>query len=351
MFARYKNTSLILGLIGVTVACVIHAVPISPPFWTQGGADLDDAFRMTWAIPDTNEVSVPGRNGFTYDAWIDWGDTTAVAAVTAWNDADLTHSYADAPCNPQIVITGVFGTIYFNGGGDRLLVTSVDNMGDVGWETLQKSFFSCDNLLRVLDNGASEMGQVVYLNTVFDECDLLTNVQGGTWVLTNVLEVANAFEANTLKTLDMSSWDLQEATSLRRLAYQAFAWDGPGLSTIGSNVTTAVEIYHWCYALADDLSAVVNYSTQLTVWSSISASNMSYSATNGFFSTNVMDGFDCSFLSQVFNSNEITRILQDLDTSGATNGAYNSGGVNDDPTAAGWEAKTNLVAKGWTVTT
>ncbi|MGB1089704.1 MAG: hypothetical protein ACPGYN_03060, partial [Schleiferiaceae bacterium] len=72
----------------------------------------------------------------------DWGDGGATSSITAYNDADLAHSYATAG-QYTITITGTFPNLYFNNGGDKLLVDEVVDLGDVGWTRLDKAFFGC----------------------------------------------------------------------------------------------------------------------------------------------------------------------------------------------------------------
>ena len=93
----------------------------------------------TTGSPQT--FTIPCQNVGTFNATIDWGDGGPTSSITAYNDADLAHSYATAG-QYTITITGTFPNIFFNNGGDRLLVDEVVDLGDVGWENLNSAFMA-----------------------------------------------------------------------------------------------------------------------------------------------------------------------------------------------------------------
>ena len=136
----------------------------------------DPDFKMTWSIPDTNAVTIPCQNVGTFDATLDWGDGSTTNAVTAYNDPDLTHSYA-APGSYQITISGTFPNIYFNNGGNKALVTSVDNLGSTGWTRLDRSFYGCSNMTNFYGTGADVSG-VTTMSYMVDACTALRSFSG-----------------------------------------------------------------------------------------------------------------------------------------------------------------------------
>jgi hypothetical protein len=100
-------------------------------------------YVMTWAIPSTDAVTVPGRSGYTPDAQIYWQSTDAPLSVTAYNDDNLTHSY-DAAGTYQIIITGDWPALYFNNAGNKALIRSVESWGTgANWASLERAFFGC----------------------------------------------------------------------------------------------------------------------------------------------------------------------------------------------------------------
>ena len=57
--------------------------------------------------------TLPLRSGKTYNMTVDWGDGTPTSTVTAYNDANATHTYATAGTF-QISITGTCQAFYVN---------------------------------------------------------------------------------------------------------------------------------------------------------------------------------------------------------------------------------------------
>lgn len=120
--------------------------PGSVIYQALGGAVTTD-FVMTVTTAGGGETfTIPCRDIGVFDAVIDWGDGTAPTPITSWNDANLAHAYAGAAGDYQIAISGTFTNIYFNNGGDRLMVKSVDNLGVVGWLTMESAFYGCSNI-------------------------------------------------------------------------------------------------------------------------------------------------------------------------------------------------------------
>ena len=52
-----------------------------------------------------------------------------------------------------------------------------------------------------------------------------------------------------------------------------------------------------------------------------------------------------------FSSAEVNTVLIEIDSFGTINGVLDIGGNNANPTGAGLTAKSNLIARGWVVTT
>jgi hypothetical protein len=122
-------------------------------------------FVMTVATTGASETfTIPCQNLGVFDATVDWGDGSA-SAITAFNDADLAHTYAFAG-DHQIRISGTFPNIYFNDAGDKLKVGPVLNLGDVGWLGLSGGFRGCINM-GGFTAGRTDTSQVVGFDNMF----------------------------------------------------------------------------------------------------------------------------------------------------------------------------------------
>jgi predicted secreted protein len=147
-----------------------------PVTWTT------EAFLMTVLTTTATETfTIPCQNVGVFDATVEWGDGSR-SVITAFNDADLAHVYATAG-SYKIKITpnpgGAFPNIYFNNAGDRLKVTSVDNLGVMGWLTLSGAFFGLANMTSFVA-GNTNTSLVTNMNSTFLDCTglLLASVVG-----------------------------------------------------------------------------------------------------------------------------------------------------------------------------
>jgi hypothetical protein len=112
---------------------------------TQASTSFDVTIQ-TSGVDDT--FTLPTVSGYTYNATVDWGDGGATSAITAYDDADITHTYATED-SYTIKITGTFPAWSFNNAGDKLMVTAVHFGSDVLFEYLQKGFYGCSNLVSI----------------------------------------------------------------------------------------------------------------------------------------------------------------------------------------------------------
>ena len=73
-------------LTGILVLLTVAAVALAWPLNAHHSVvarKRANAFKMTWAIPDTNAVTIPTYNIAGYTGTINWGDGTPTAAFTS----------------------------------------------------------------------------------------------------------------------------------------------------------------------------------------------------------------------------------------------------------------------------
>lgn len=145
-----------------------------------GGNGYGDSFVMTVETTAPGETfTIPCANVGTFNATVNWGDGQAASEITAYNDADLTHTYASAGVH-TIQIDGSFPNLYFNLSGDRLKVRTVEQLGDVGWASFNRAFYGCANMTKfhsgaVCDvSGVTSGFRMLRGNTSLEDVDLST---------------------------------------------------------------------------------------------------------------------------------------------------------------------------------
>ena len=147
-------------------------------------------FSSTWTVGDAaygdgdKSITLPLVIGFTYDFSVDWGDGSS-DIITAWNQAEKTHVYADAG-NYTVTLSGVAQSWKFANAGDKDKITSVVNFGNMGWTSLVSAFYGCSKM---------------------------TSFSGG--ATDTVTSMALMFyNAQALTSLDLSSFDTSSVTNM-----------------------------------------------------------------------------------------------------------------------------------------
>lgn len=153
-----------------------------------------------------------GKNGYTYDYLIDWGDGTSQSVTT---HETQTHIYPQEGIY-KISISGLFPTISFVPTGDKFKVLGIDNWGDVGWSENQGfTFKDCVNMtyINILEPHKKFFNEVLTeAPMMFNNARLTSFPSGITFPLIteanymffnhNFSDLPNDFTFNSATTLD-----------------------------------------------------------------------------------------------------------------------------------------------------
>jgi surface protein len=115
------------------------------------------------------QIKLPLVVGGTYNCRVYWGDGT-VDHITAYDQADVTHTYAAAGIY-TIRITGTITGWKFNNGGDKLKITALNRLGCLRLGNAGDNFYGCTNMvcvcpIRIID---ADITSLVY---AFADCYL-----------------------------------------------------------------------------------------------------------------------------------------------------------------------------------
>ncbi|NLN47933.1 MAG: hypothetical protein GX154_02320, partial [Clostridiales bacterium] len=99
---------------------------------TSAGSTLNNQFR------------IPTYSTGSYAFQIYWGDGTE-DEILSWDQAEITHTYAEAGVY-QIIIYGEFNGWRFVNTGDRLKLITILRWGDLEMGSLDQNFYGCTNL-------------------------------------------------------------------------------------------------------------------------------------------------------------------------------------------------------------
>jgi hypothetical protein len=223
-----------------------------PRGFTTRWAVAGDAAARTVELP---LISTRTEGALTYNFTVDWGDGSALSTVTAYNDADRIHTYANnGSYNIEIRGTCEGWTINFNA-ATKLKITAIVNWGDPslfgGFKYLAGGFWGCSNLTSLPSNSIPASGGGVGVQgfqstfsgcsiksvppdlfkshpnvttnaykLCFGKCSLLTSVPAGLFQY-GTLASSNAFEST-----------FTQCTSLATIPAGLFQYN-PGVSDSG----------------------------------------------------------------------------------------------------------------------
>jgi surface protein len=339
----------------------------------------------------------------SYNCVVDWGDSTS-NTITSYNDPALTHVYS-TPGTYQISISWAFGGLYFNNGGDKLKLSSVDQWGTNVFASMANAFYGCSNMTgnftdypnlgtitslkdtfraATLFNGdisSWDVSNVTVFNTMFYQAtNFNSNIDSWNLKSTGSITMNNMFQFCTNFNQPLNSWNVSRVISF----YETFAncpafnqnlnsWDVSnvttmyrmflsctnfGLSGIGGDISSWTPTS--CTIMERMLQSASNFNSDISGWNVSSVTNMRVMlyATTAFDQnigswniSNVTDFNDFMGLQtpSTFSASNLDAIYNGWDSRAVQTPIVITFG-SAKHTAASSTARASLVSKGWTIT-
>ena len=256
---------------------------------------------------------IPCVNDGTFNATVNYGDGTGSQTVTAYNDSNLTHSFATAGQH-TITIDGTFPNVkFYDNTASRVLVDEVVDLGDVGWVYLGYAFRDCSNLT-AFNVGTADTSSVTTMAFMFRDCSSLTSLDLSgfdTSSVTSTIQIV--FNCSSLTSLNVSSFDTSSVTTMQQMFQNCTNLTTLDVSNFNtSNVTTMYAMFFNCNKLT---------TLNLSSFNTSNVTNMQ-EMLNGCTSLTALDvtSFDTSSVTSMasvfFNCDKLTTLdLSSFDTS------------------------------------
>lgn len=300
---------------------------------------VSDEFITEWVVP-SGSFTFPAGNTGTYNAEIDFGDGGGWKTITAYNDADLTNTYASGGTY-QIKVRGTFPWVYINNGTVKTYITKVIQWGDVGFESMDNAFYGATSLADIASGGT--FTGVIDWDQAFRDCtSIITfpaiNTNDGeqfvrTWFACSAM--------TSFSLLDMGSavnftgtW--QSCTSLTTFpAIQFSSGDIFSSAWLGcTNLNTVNVVFN----------SVVNFSNAFRLCGTISVPNIGNATITSLTTAASM------FLSSTLNTTDYNNLLTGWEGQAEPSGITLSGGSSKYSAGPPATARAALVANGWIIT-
>lgn len=167
-----------------------------------------DAFITSWRTSTNNEnITIPTHPNFTYFYDIDWGDGQSDTDVTG----DITHTYANSGIY-QVSITGTFPAIYINDSGDKDKLFTIDQWGDIEWQTFENAFDGASGMTYNATD-IPDTRDVTRMGAMFRDATMF-NGDINNWDVSNVTNFNATFSGATNFNSPLDQWKMSSATSL-----------------------------------------------------------------------------------------------------------------------------------------
>lgn len=301
--------------------------------YTYSNITIGLPFVSTWNTSNTsggssasNQVALPLFSGGVYNFVVNWGDGNT-DTITAWNQAEVTHTYATAGTY-TITIDGVCKGFRFNNTGDVLKILSVTSWGDfelIG--SLGGQFFGCTNLDLTSVSDVLNFGNCTSCENMFYAYSFSTINNIDSWDVSNVTNMQDMFQSASLFNQSISTWDVSNVTTMNAMFFQATAfnqnlnsWDVSSVTDMGLMFGSATafnqNLNSWDVSSVTDMNNMfafaISFNGNISSWNVSSVNDMAqmFQGANSFNQniggwnvSNVNNMFGMFNAALVFNAN------------------------------------------------
>ncbi len=243
--------------------------------------DIEDAgeFVSTWVtLVEDQSITIPINPAFTdYNYVVNWGDGVIERFTGA---AD--HVFANGG-DHQIVISGDFPAIYFNGGMDQPTSNerrfkSIDGWGGMKWKSFENAFTGCVNLIYKADD-TPDLSDVASLKSMFSNSSFNGDIDD--WDVSNVEDFSSMFVSVSNWNMSISSWDVSNAKNMSSMFFNTSQFNQPLNNWDVSGVTDMSSMFSRASAFDQSLEDwdISNVSTMDRMFNDSGMSSTNYDLT------------------------------------------------------------------------
>lgn len=286
-------------------------------------------FVTTWktdnaGISGTDQITISTTgSGYNYTVyWEEEGNSSNYGTTADFNDGNMPHTITfPYPGTYVVEISGDFPSIYFNGEGDKDKILTIEQWGDIVWQSMYSAFNGCSNLT-VPATDAPDLSNVTDMSWMFSESQSFNNPVNhwnvgnvnnmnslfrqtpfnqplDQWNVGNVSDMQSMFQDAASFNQDISNWNVLNVGTFYAMFSNATSFNQPigswtikntglvNMQEMFQNATSFNQnIGSWNVEFVDNMSAMLlntdlsveNYDNTLIGWS---ASNVQESVTLG----------------------------------------------------------------------
>ena len=220
-------------------------------------------FITTWKTDNpgtssTTSITIPTTSGgYNYD--VDWDNDGVFDELGV--TGSVTHDFLSAG-NYIVQIRGNFPRVFFNNGGDKEKLLSVDEWGDGKWTSMEKAFYGCKNL-EINASDSPDLSMATSMKQMFSGAASL-NQNLNNWDVSTITNMNSLFSSTTIFNQDLSSWNVSNVVDMSAMfgGAKAFNQDISGWNV--GNVTNMSGLF----------SSTTAFNQPIGVWNVAKVKNM-----------------------------------------------------------------------------
>lgn len=228
-------------------------------------------FITTWKTNNPSSssnttITIPTHLDEVYNYDVDWDNDGVFDELGV--TSNITHDFGIIGTY-TIAIRGVFPRIYFNNEGDNFKILSVDQWGDIQWESMENAFFGCFNLvLNATD--VPNLSLVTNMDNMLNgPTTLMFHEPLNSWDTSHVTSMRNTFANASDFNQDISNWDVSNVTDMSGMFDNACHfqqnignWDTSNVTNMNAMFRFAClfngDISGWDVGNVEDMSSMFN---------------------------------------------------------------------------------------------
>jgi len=206
--------------------------------------------EVTININDDIDTSI-----IQYDYDVDWGDGSDIDTGL---DSNATHTYTDAGTY-TVTISGSLLGLKACANGENTLI-SVDQWGDIQWQSFANAFQSCANVQFASGIDAPDLRAVTSMSEMFSS-NFSFNSDISGWDVSSVTDMSNLFFLALAFNQEISNWDVGNVTTMNGTFHFATQFNQNLSSWNITSVTDMTNMFNTAPL------STVNYDATLLGWS------------------------------------------------------------------------------------
>ena len=226
-------------------------------------------FVTTWDTtlmrlpPDDSEVTIPISDdpSLTYKYDVDWDNDGVFDQLGLTRS--VTRDYGTRGTY-TIRIRGKFPHFNCKNQGGCVKLASVDQWGDIEWESMREMFYGARNV-RINATDTPDLSRVTDMSGMFADAARF-NDDISAWDVSNVTDMSGMFYGATSYDKPLDSWDTSNVTTMLEMFTKAERFDRPLGQWDTSNVTEMSWMFHDAFEFDQDLSSWDTSNVRKTSW-------------------------------------------------------------------------------------